>query len=249
MPAHDDRRRARHLEELALARRVSALHALGDPPSSGFWRTAAFEHRSDTAGVTLALTEVRPDSTFRIHIAEVSGTGLVAGVLAAQCCLSRLRQTGTVDLGRLNRDFLADPPAEEMLIAAGTLHLRSEEAEWTASFAGLQAPIAVDANGGVHALRGTGPFLGMTETTFPVHRGQLVEGARLFWIAGSGARALVPTFTQRLAKTNGVPLGDAVADLGEELLTDLEPGFGLVLLGIERRVPLAGLPAPGANVE
>ena len=245
MPTRDERQRRRHEEELALARRLVALHALGTAPPNAHWNLAAFEHRPASVGCTLVAAETAENSTFSIHLAEVSGLNPIAGTLAAQCCLEILRRTEGVDLVELNRYFFDQPPGERAMIAAGSLRFDAGDSTWQGSFAGMVAPILVDAGGGAELLRGSGPFLGLTETTFPILRGRLRPGARLILLAGSGAGEVLTDLLARLSKSTPSPPATQIGRLGSELVADLESGFGLTLVGIER----TALPAPGANVE
>ena len=118
------------------------------------------------------------------------------------------------------------------MLAAGIVRFHPDEPTWIGSFAGLAAPISVNSDGRVKHLRGTGPFLGLTETTFPILRGTVEPGARLFVFAGSGAgeRSI-----ERFRAFPKEALNECVERIGRELAADLEPGFGLTLLGIERR--------------
>lgn len=234
MPTLDERQRLRHAAEQALARQLVDLHATEPMPRSDRWNVALFQHHHDSVGVTLVTTETRADSTLRIHLAEAAGSSVAAGVLAAQISLECLRRIDSPNLSSLNRHFLVHPPSEHALLAAATLCLNSEDATWCGSFAGLQAPTLIDPEGRIETLRGIGPFLGLTDTTFPLIRGTLTTGSRLLILAGSGStgRALPP-----LPRSESIELGlaELVEQMGRELVVDLEPGFGLTLVGIERR--------------
>ena len=234
MPTLDERQRLRHAAEQALARQLVDLHATEPMPRSDRWNVALFQHHRDSIGVTLVTTETRADSTLRIHLAEAAGSSVAAGVLAAQISLECLRRTDSPNLSALNRYFLVHPPSEHALLAAATLCLNAEDATWCGSFAGLQAPTLIDPQGQIETLRGIGPFLGLTDTTFPLIRGTLLPSSRLLILAGSGSTGRVlPT----LSRSEGIELGlgEIVEQMGRELVVGLEPGFGLTLVGIERR--------------
>ena len=176
MPTPASRQYLRRGEELALARRLVELQTPGSTAPTAGWNVAAFEHRPASFGCTLVAAENRTDKSFRIHIAEVSGLSPVAGALAAQCCLELLRRSRTADLTAVNKHFLRYPAGEQGMIAAGTLRFDSSDSTWTGAFAGLLPPIALDPDGRVERLRGSGPFLGLTETTFPILHGQFSDG-------------------------------------------------------------------------
>ena len=243
MTGPDERQRRRHATELAMAHRLASLHAAKPFAKNPRWTVAVFQHPAGSVGCTFVSTETDPDLSLRIRIAEVTGLGAVAGVLAGQCCLEMLDRAEGVDLVESNRYFSANPPGDETMLAAGILRFDPEYMTWMGSFAGLAAPISVNSDGCVEHLRGTGPFLGLTETTFPILRGTVEPGGRLFVLAGSGTGA-----TDRIAGFGESPkwaLGECVERIGRELAVNLEPGFSLTLLGIERRA----LPACGAEVE
>ncbi len=248
MQQSDDRPRRLRDAELALAQQLADLRARGLRPPAGRIALAAFQHRADTAGITLA--DIRPATGGRLNIdiVDAGGLGLVGGILAAQCGLELLHRNETIDLVELNRHFLAHPTCESALLAAATLDFESDGLEWMGSFAGLPAPILVDDSGLVEILMGSGPFLGLAETTFPVIRGLLHPGKRLFLITGADAGNLVPALCERLPKTPHLPLDELVQRLGRELVAELEPGFGLLLLGIERK-PDPRLPDADAPLE
>lgn len=234
MPTLDERLRQRHAAEQALARQLVDLHASEPMPPSDRWDVAVFQQHLDSVGVTLVSTETRADSTVRIHLAEAAGTSVAAGVLAAQICLECLRRTDSPNLSSLNRHFLQHPPSDHALLAAATLCLNAEDATWCGSFAGLPAPTIIDADDRIETLRGIGPFLGLTDTTFPLVRGTLTVGSRLLILAGSGSTGRALTL---LPRTDGNQLGltELVEQMGREMVVGLEPGFGLTLVGIERR--------------
>lgn len=249
MPALDERQNQRREDELALARRLTILHDAALRSGHPRWNLAAFAHHPDPVGATFLAAVTGADSDFHVHLAEASGLGLVAGVLAAECILELLRRDDASKFASLNRHFHLDPPGDRGLLAAGALHFRSEGLEWTGTFAGLQAPILVDDSGRVELLMGTGPFLGLTDTTSPTIRGLLHPGKRLFLLAGSGAGDQTPALCERLANTPNLPLAEMVERLGRELLPGLEPGFGLTLVGIERREYALPLPPAVAPLE
>ncbi len=235
MPTLDERQRQRYATEQSLARQLVNLHTSEPMPRSDRWNVALFQHHHDSVGVTLVTTETRADSTLRIHLAESAGISVAAGVLAAQISLECLRRIDSPNLSSLNRHFLQHPPNDHALLAAATLCLNAEDATWCGSFAGLPAPTLIDRDGRIETLRGIGPFLGLTDTTFPLIRGTLALGSRLLILAGSGStgRALTP-----LPRSKTVELGltELVEQMGRELVVGLEPGFGLTLVGIERRI-------------
>ena len=235
MQPSDDRPRRLRDAELALARQLADIHAYSLTPQGGPIAVAAFQHRADTAGVTLAAIRPGDGRGLRIDIVDAGGLGPVGGILAAQCGLELLHRNETVDLVGLNRHFLAHPTGESALLAAAALDFESDGLEWTGSFAGLPAPILVDDSGLVEILMGSGPFLGLAATTFPVIRGLLHPGKRFFLVAGADAGNLVPVLCERLPKTLHLPLDELVDRLGRELVAELEPGFGLLLLGVERK--------------
>ena len=231
----DDPLRHRREEELALAEQLADLHERGMTLPESPIEVAAFRHRAGSAGVSLAAIRNGRAGTLQIDIADASGLGPVGGMLAALATLERLRQTATADLVGLNRHFLEHPPSDRAMLAAATLEFEIDGLEWIGTFAGLPAPILVDDSGLVEVLMGTGPFLSLTETTFPVIRGLFHPGKRLFLLAGADAGNLCPALCERLPETRHLPLRELVDRLGRELVAESEPGFGVLLLGIERR--------------
>ncbi len=243
MTGPDERQRRRHATELELAHRLAALRAAKPFAENPRWTVAVFQHPARSVGCTFVSTRTDTDRSLRIRIAEVTGLGTVAGVLAGQCCLEMLDRAEGVDLVESNRYFSANPPGDDAMLAAGIVRFHPDEPTWIGCFAGLAAPISVGPDGRIEPLRGTGPFLGLTETTFPILRGTVEPGGRLFVLAGSGTGA-----ADQIAGFGESPkwaLGECVERIGRELAVDLEPGFSLTLLGIERRA----LPACGAEVE
>ena len=234
MQSSDGRQREQREVELALAGQLAELRARNFRVPSGAIAVSAFQHRAD-CGVTFAA--IRPASTggLRIDIVDAGGLGRVGGLLATQCGLELLAGDQAIDLIGLNRHFHEHPTGESTMLAAATLEFESDSLIWTGSFAGLPAPILVDDSGLVEILLGSGPFLGLAETTFPIIRGLLHPGKRLFLVAGADAGNLVPALCERLPKTMHLPLDKLVERLGRDLVADLEPGFGLLLLGIERK--------------
>ncbi len=245
MPTVASRQLLRREEELALARRLAELHRADAPAPNAIWNWATSEYRSTSAGCTLLAVQSAEHADLLIRIAEVSGLNPVAATLAAQCGLELLRRNRTGDLGELNEYFSANPPSDRAMIAAGTLRFDAADSTWVGRFAGLHPPIAIDSDGGVEQLRGSGPFLGLTRTTFPVVRGQLRGGGRLLLIAGSGAGEVRTELLAHLRNAPTSPLDEFIRCLGSDLAADLEPGFGLSLIGIERN----RLPVPGAELE
>lgn len=245
MPTVASRQHLRREEELALARRLAVLHRVDAPAPNAVWNLATFEHRSASAGCTLLSVRSEEHSDLHLQIAEVSGLNPVAATLAAQCGLEILRRNRTVDLDELNDYFLANPPSDHAMIAAGTLSFDAADSTWSGRFAGLHPPLAIQPDGAVEQLRGSGPFLGLTRTTFPIVRGHLRFGSRLLLLAGSGAGELRTDLLAHLRNTPPSPLDDFIRRLGSDLAADLEPGFGLSLVGIERN----RLPVPGAELE
>ena len=245
MTGPDERQRRRHATELALAHRLATLHAAKPLAKNPRWSVAVFHHPAGSVGCTFVSTQTDSDLSLCVRIAEVTGLGVVAGVLAGQCCLETLNLADGVDLVELNRHFSANAPGEDAMLAAGIVRFHPEEPTWIGSFAGLAAPISVDSEGRVEHLRGTGPFLGLTETTFPILRRTVEPGARLFVLAGSGAGERSAESIERFKAAPEWALDACVERIGRELAADLEPGFGLMLLGIERRA----LPACSAEVE
>ena len=235
MRSSDGRQREQRGVELALAGQLLDLRERNLRSPGGPIAVAAFQRRTDSAGVTLVALRSNSDGKLTIDIADVGGLGLVGGVLAAQCGLELLAGNEAVDLIGLNRHFLDRPSDESTMLAAAALEFEAGSLIWTGSFAGLPAPILVDDSGLVEILLGSGPFLGLAETTFPVVRGLLHPGKRMFLIAGADAGNLVPALCERLPMTLHLPLAELVERLGRELVADLEPGFGLLLLGIERK--------------
>ncbi len=245
MPTVASRQHLRREEELALARRLAELHRLDIASPNPGWNLATFEHRSASAGCTLLAVRSGEHSDLRIRIAEVSGLNPVAATLAAQCGLELLRRNRTGELGELNEYFLANPPGDHSMIAAGTLRFDAADSTWGGRFAGLHPPLAIHPDGGVEQLRGSGPFLGLTRTTFPIVHGRLRPGGRLLLLAGSGAGEVRTELLAHLMNAPPSPLDEFMRRLGSDLAADLEPGFGLSLIGIERN----RLPVPGAELE
>jgi len=241
----NERLRRRLDGESALANRLAALHARPPAAASSNWNVALFHHAADAVGCALVATEIRADDSLRIDLADVGGLTPVAGVLAAQCCLELLRRTNGVDLVEANRYFLDGAVGEGAMIAAGTIRFDVETPTWDGSFAGLQAPIQIDAAGRIELLRGTGPFLGLTETTFPMLRGTLEPGARLIVLAGCGAAGRSTELLELLTMLRGSTLTDWIGEIGSRLAEQVEPGFGLTLVAIER----IALPPAYADVE
>jgi len=234
MTGPDERQRRRHATELALAQQLTALHAAKPPAINPRWTVAVFHHPAGSVGCTFVSTETGSDLSSRILIAEVTGLGAVAGVLAGQSCLEMLNRAEEVDLVELNRHFSANPPGEDAMLAAGVVRFHPEEPTWIGSFAGLAAPISVSSEGRVELLRGSGPFLGLTETTFPILRGTVEPGARLFLLAGSGAGERSADMIERFNASPKWALNECMERIGRELAAGLEPDFGLTLVGIER---------------
>jgi|GEM_PF-2421126 len=248
MQPADDRPRRLRDAEVALAGQLADLHERNLQSPAGPIAVAAFRHRADASGVTLAAIRADSANALSIDIVDAGGLGIVGGLLAAQSGLAILHRNETIDLVPMNRHFLAKPTVESAMLAAAALEFESDSLEWTGSFAGLPAPILVDDSGLVEILLGSGPFLGLAETTFPIIRGLLHPGKRLFLLAGANAGNLVPALCERLPKTFRLPMKDLVEQLGRELVADLEPGFGLLLLGVERKLPVA-LPTNPAPLE
>lgn len=234
MPTVASRQLLRREEELCLARRLRLLHLHRQPEGGPNWNLASFHHSVDSVGCSLVGADVRSDSQLRVHIAEASGLTPVANVLAAQCCLEMLRRTGEADLIESNRDFFDPGWGEPAMIAAGNLRFEADGSNWCGSFAGLKPPISVEAEGRVELLRGAGPFLGLTETTFPILRRRLEPHARLLILAGSGAAEHSTELLDMLSRQTRSPIRAWVDELGSRLARDLEPGLSLLLLGIER---------------
>lgn len=245
MPTLASRQSLRREEEIALARRLIELQTLGPSAPTAAWNVAALEHRPTSVGCTLVAAETRTDKSFRIDIAEVSGLNSVAGALAAQCCLESLRRSRTADVTAANRHFLKHPAGEQAMLAAGALDFDTLDSTWTGVFAGLRPPIAVDSDGRVELLRGSGPFLGLTETTFPILHGRLPRGSRLFLLAGSGAGEVMTNLISALSESPGMALMEAVEKCGSQFVADLGSGLGLTLVGIERNA----LSVPARDVE
>ena len=234
MSGSDERQRRRQATELALACRLAALHATKPPSINPRWTVAVFHHPAVSVGRTFVSTETDSDQSLRIRIAEVTGLGAVAGVLAGQCCLQMLNRAVGVDLVELNQHFSANPLGEDAMLAAGILRFHPKEPTWIGSFAGLAAPLSVSSEGRVELVRGSGPFLGLTETTFPILQGTVEPGTRLFVLAGSGAGERSADLIERFKASPKWALNECVERIGRNLATDLESGFGLTLVGIER---------------
>ena len=249
MPTRDERQRRQHDEELDLARRLMVLPLSVASSTSSRWSVETFQKWPESVGATLVASETRPDSVFRIHLAQTYGPGLVARVLLTQCSLELLRRTEGVDLVPLNNYYLRHRPHDQSFVAAATLAFDRDEPKWSGSFAGIDAPVAVDALGRVIPNSGMGPFLGLAETTFPILSGQLPPGGRLFIVGGAGANHRMEMLREHLADTQNWSLTELVERLGRELTTELDPAFGFVLIGVERNGACLPLPAPDADVE
>ena len=245
MTGPDERQRRQHATELALARQLAELRAAKPLAKNPRWTVAVFHHPAASVGCAFVSTQTDSDLSLRIRIAAVTGLGAVAGVLAGQCCLELLDRAEGVDLVESNRHFTANPPGENAMLAAGVLRFHPEDPTWIGSFAGLAAPLSVHSDGRVELLRGTGPFLGLTETTFPILRGTVEPGARLFLLVGSGAGERSTDSIERFKASLKWSMDECVERIGRELADDLESGFGLTLLGIERRA----LSTPSAVIE
>jgi serine phosphatase RsbU (regulator of sigma subunit) len=234
-----------HTRELNAARRIGLALLPRAFPEIGTVRfSVCHRQRSRTGGDFYGVQAIDSERII-FHLGDVlslGGVGSLLAQLAAETLSLAAGEGRTPDelLARVNDELLRLGLEDEPLVALLVGTLNANTGEVVIARAGLPAPVHISASGEVTTWAIPGPFLGISETSYPVHTAVLHPGEKLL-LGSDGTHAdgqPGPTDNTRLAEAvsrhhnlTGQAFVDAV---GRDLLGEVRHNDDFTLLCVSR---------------
>jgi len=221
-------------QDAEFARRIIADFSRIQQHTSNEYRLAV-SHRPATHGSVDFHDAIVNDGSLTILLVNLAGLGTVTGTLAAGFVMVNLLR---LDVGnakptelmlKLNQRLLALPLPESAVVSATVARIDLNTGAVAVACAGLPAPVQVPTTGPASVWHGSGPFLGIAETTFPEVTGQLQPGEKLLLLGGTDAAERRPDVRAAASTIIALDAQAYVEALAEETLSETG-GYTLVLL-------------------